>query len=241
MPSMLWFVLAATVCTPSHLEDTPKVIEMWDMLEDQGHRLSAVGGSDDHTAGRNEGATGAAVGSPTPVVLASELSEAAIIDAVRHQHTLVQLRGPDDPFVDAKLRKRDGTLADIGDDIDGISKVELPVHVAGASTMFLELWRNGVKIQEAPVTRDDFSAVLTDEPGAGDYRYRVELTNAGASRIVVTSHFYVHAVAGSGGGCSAGGGSPGAGALLAALAGALARRRRRYDKTARIRSPTARR
>ena len=204
---------------------TPKVIEMWDMLEDQGHRLSAVGGSDDHTAGRNEGATGAAVGSPTPVVLASELSEAAIIDAVRHQHTQVLLRGPDDPFVDAKLRKRDGTLADIGDDIDGISRVELPVHVAGATTMFLELWRNGAKIQEVPVTSDDFSTVLHDEPGPGDVRYRVELTNAGARRIVVTSHFYVHAVAGSGGGCSTGGGSPGV--LLAALAGWVARRRRR--------------
>jgi uncharacterized protein (TIGR03382 family) len=66
--------------------------------------------------------------------------------------------------------------------------------------------------------------VLTDEPGPGDFRYRVELTNAGANRIVVTSHFYVHAVAGSGGGCSAGGGSPGL--LLAALAGWIARRRR---------------
>src|SRR4029079_9607192 len=108
----------------------------------------------------------------------------AIIDAVRHQHTQVLLRGPDDPFVDAKLRKRDGTLADIGDDIDGISRVELPVHVAGATTMFLELWRNGAKVQEVPVTSDDFSAVLTDEPGPGDVRYRVELTNAGARRIV---------------------------------------------------------
>jgi hypothetical protein len=214
---------------------TPKVIEMWDMLEDQGHRLSAVGGSDDHTAGQSEGATGAAVGSPTPLVLAGELSEAAIIDAVRHQHTQVLLRGPGDPLVDAKLRKRDGTLADIGDDIDGVSSVDLPIHVAGARSMFLELWRNGAKIQELSVTSDDFSASLHDEPGAGDFRYRVELTSAGASRVVVTSHFYVHAVAGSGG-CSAAGGSPGL--LLAAFAGWIARKRRRQSR--RI-HPTARR
>lgn len=203
---------------------TPKVIEMWDKLEDQGHRLSAVGGSDDHTAGRGEGSIGAPVGSPTPLVLASELSEAAIIDAVRHQHTLLQLRGPDDPFVDVKLQRRDGTLADIGDDIDGIATVALPVRVTGANSMFLELWRNGAKIQEVPVTSDDFPAILRDDPGAGDFRYRVELTNAGSSRIVVTSHFYVHAIEGRGG-CSAGGGTPGL--LFAALAAWIARRRRR--------------
>jgi uncharacterized protein (TIGR03382 family) len=91
--------------------------------------------------------------------------------------------------------------------------------------MFVELWRNGAKVQEVPVTSDDFSTVLRDEPGAGDFRYRVELTNAGAARVVVTSHFYVHAVEGSGGGCNAGGGSPGI--LLASLAGWIARRRRR--------------
>ena len=33
---------------------TPQVIEMWDGLEDQGHHLAAVGGSDDHRAGMDD-------------------------------------------------------------------------------------------------------------------------------------------------------------------------------------------
>ena len=65
--------------------------------------------------------------------------------------------------------------------------------------------------------------VLTAGYLLGERSYRVELTDAGSSGIVVTSHFYVHAVGGSGG-CSAGGGSPGL--LLAARAGWIARRRR---------------
>src|SRR5262249_2103403 len=73
----------------------PKVIAMWDAALDQGARVAAIGGSDDHTAGQNEGPTGSPIGSPTTLVLADELSEAAILDAVRHGRTIVQLRGPD--------------------------------------------------------------------------------------------------------------------------------------------------
>lgn len=205
---------------------TPKVIAMWDGLEDQGHRLSAVSGSDDHTAGSGEGSVGAPLGSPAALVLASELSEAAIIDAVRHQHTMVQLRGPDDPFLDVKLQRRDGSLADVGDDIDGIADVAIPVHVTGASGMFVEIWRNGAKLTELPVNSDSFDSVAHDSPGKGDHRYRVELTDGGGRRVVVTSHFYVHAVDGSGGGCNAaGGGSPLA--LALAAAGLVIRKRRR--------------
>jgi MYXO-CTERM domain-containing protein len=204
---------------------TPKVIAMWDALEDQGHRLSAVGGSDDHSAGMGAGSIGSPIGSPAALVLANELSETAIIDAVRHQHTMVQLRGPDDPFVDVKLQKRDGSLADVGDDVDGIADVAIPVRVKGASGMFIEVWRNGTKLVELPVTSDDFNGLAHDVPGKGDYRYRIELTDAGRRRVVVTSHFYVHAIDGAGGGCTAAGeGSPLA--LAMAGVGLLLRRRR---------------
>jgi hypothetical protein len=138
---------------------TPKVIEMWDTLEDQGHRLSAVSGSDDHSAGIDEGTIGAAVGSPTARVLADQLSEAAIMDAVRKHHTMVQLRGPDDPVVDVQMKTADGGLADIGDDVAGLGKVELPTHVTGASGYFLQLWRDGAMILEVPVTSNDFSTI----------------------------------------------------------------------------------
>ena len=76
----------------------PQVLTMWDGLLDQGVRIAGIGGSDDHTAGKAEGPTGSPIGSPTTLVLADNLSEAAIVDAVRHGRTIVQLRGPDDPF-----------------------------------------------------------------------------------------------------------------------------------------------
>src|SRR5450755_2665187 len=58
----------------------PRAIALWDMELDAGNKITAIGGSDDHSAGANETSTGSPIGSPTTLVLADNLSEAAIID-----------------------------------------------------------------------------------------------------------------------------------------------------------------
>jgi hypothetical protein len=212
---------------------TPSVIAMWDALEDQGHRLSAVSGSDDHTAGGGTNSIGGSdIGRPTALVLATELSEAAIVDALRHQRTKVQLRGPDDPDVDFAVKTAGGTLADIGDDVDGIARVEMPVHVTGGDGMFVQVWRDGDQLTQIAVTGHDFTATAHDVPGAGDHRYRIELIDDLNRRVVVTSHIYVHAIDASGGcGCRASSGLGGAFPVLAmALPWRARRRRARRDR-----------
>lgn len=206
----------------------PQVIAMWDGLSDQGVRIAAVGGSDDHTAGHSEGPTGAPIGSPTTRVLADHLSEAAILDAVRHGRTMVALRGPDDPVLDLAMRTKTGGAAQIGDDVDGIGRVQLTVHVTGGAGMFAELWRNGALVDAPrPIPSGDTTVEFDDVPGAGDFRYRVELVDDTGRRVVVTSHFYVHAVAAPEGcGCGAGGDLGTAPVLALALAWVHRRRRR---------------
>jgi len=209
---------------------TPKVIALWDMMEDRGHRLSAIGGSDDHTAGVGaDGVVGSALGSPTSLVFAPELSEAAILEALRHQHTKVKLRGPDDPDVDLAIRTAAGGLAELGDDVAGVSRVEMPIRVVGGSGMFVRIWRDGAQIAQLPVTAADFTTTHEDVPGAGDHRYRAELIDEAGRRVVVTSHIYVHATEASSGGCSAAPGSPLAALPLLAL-GLRRRRRRRLPR-----------
>ncbi|MGE5180835.1 MAG: CehA/McbA family metallohydrolase [Acidobacteriota bacterium] len=204
--------------------DTPPVLQMWDGLEDQGYRIAAVTGSDDHTAGMNEGSTGSPVGSPCTLVLADELSEAAIVDGVRHQHTIAQLRGPDDPFVELTMKGKDGSTAEVGDDVDGISSADMTVHVVGGNGYYVQIWRDGKKIEQKLVTSDDFHATFSDKPDVGGTtRYRAELMDDTNQRVVITSHIYAHGVAG-GGGCSTGGGA-GAGTLAALALVALRRRR----------------
>jgi len=176
---------------------TPPAVALWDSILDQSFRIAAIGGSDDHRAG----AADAHIGSPTTLVLADNLSEAAIIDGIKHGRTMVMLRGPDDPFVDAHLVTADGALAEIGDDIVDVAHVELPVHVTGGAGMFLQLWRDGIKVDQIAIDSADFTATFEDTPGAADHRYRLEIIDDANRRIVITSHFFVHGIAGEGGGC----------------------------------------
>ncbi|MEJ7604118.1 MAG: CehA/McbA family metallohydrolase [Kofleriaceae bacterium] len=203
---------------------TPLVMFQWDELSAQGYRLAAIGGSDDHRAGAGTGDTDTPLGSPTTLVLADDLSEAAIVEGIRKGRTIVQLRGPDDPFVEVTMTRADGTAAEIGDDVDGVATVTLPVHITGGAGNLVQLWRNGVKLSQTPITSDDFRVTLTDVPGAGEFRYRLELINDSNNRIVVTSQFYVSAVADAGGCCDAGTSS--LTGLLPALLLLLRRRRR---------------
>jgi Na+/proline symporter len=64
----------------------------------------------------------------TTLVLADNLSEAAIVDAIRRGRTMVQLRGPDDPFVEMKIGD-----AEVGDMISTPEHVDVRVHVVGGA------------------------------------------------------------------------------------------------------------
>lgn len=200
----------------------PSAIALWDDLGGQGFRIAAIGGSDDHRAGEGTGVNDSPIGSPTTLVLADELSEAAILEGLRRGRTIVQLRGPDDPLVELRLG-----AAEIGDEVDGVETAALEASVTGGAGAFLQLWRDGEKIAQVEVTGDAFSHRFEDRPGAAVRRYRLELITNGNQRIVVTSHLYVRGVEGGGCGCRTGGGPGGALAGVSALLLALRRPRRR--------------
>ena len=202
---------------------TPQILQLWDQQEDAGHRISAVTGSDDHSAGQNESSTGAPIGSPCSLVLADELSEAGIIAAIQHQHTMANLRGPDDPPVEVIAHDKKGDLLTVGDDVDNLTGLE--IHVMSASGYLVQVWRDGQKADEVQVKSDDFTYTYHDKPSGDDHRYRVQLIDDTNRPVVITSHVYAHGVASeASGGCNAGG--AGASPLLALGLLGLVRRRR---------------
>lgn len=208
----------------------PRAIEMWDEQLAAGHRIAAVGGSDDHRAGTGTGLTDTPIGSPTTLVLADELSEAGLIDGIRKGRTMVMLRGPDDPFVDVRVRTAGGELAEIGDDIDGVATVTMPLTITNGMGNFVQLWRDGVELEQVEITSDPFEHTFVDTPGASNRRYRVEVINNANNRIVVTSHFFVTAIAEQDG-CGCRSSSPASmfGPLL--VLGLLVRRRRLHARS----------
>jgi len=160
-------------------------LQFWDTQLDAGHRLAAVGGSDDHRAGQDTGALASEVGTPTTIVYASALSEAAILDGIRAGRTQVALRGPDDPLVE--LTTADGKA--IGDDAAG-SGLAVSAHVTGGSGNVLVLVENGKETQQANVDSDDWRHTFHVDVPKGGERLRAHLTD-GLDPIVVTSHLWL--------------------------------------------------
>ena len=68
-------------------------IRFWDNLLKQGHRITAIGGSDNHDATDRTGAKQPPIGSPTTVVYASELSNKGIIAGVKSGRVFLDVAG----------------------------------------------------------------------------------------------------------------------------------------------------
>lgn len=78
--------------------DTPwSGVPFWHAQLDAGHRLTAIGGSDNHDAGKSlSDPGGGAVGQPTTVVRAAALSMPAILDGLRSGNVFVDVQGSRD-------------------------------------------------------------------------------------------------------------------------------------------------
>ena len=212
-----------------------QAIALWDDMLDRGYRITGTGGSDDHRAPTEPDNSESQIGSPTTLVWAEELSEAAIMEGVRQGRVVVKLRGPDDPDVELLASvpgaDADGGRGMIGDTVRG-AEVSLEAVVRGGDGLTLQLWRNGEVDEAVPVSGDEFRHEFRRTTGEAGDRYRLHLTEA--FDVVITNHVWVEWAepideGGGGCGCGAGGGagSGAGGGLLVVLAAALVGRRRR--------------
>lgn len=68
-------------------------IKFWEALLNQGHRITAIGGSDNHDAKDTTGERQSAVGKPATVVFADELSTQGIVEGVKSGRVFVDVAG----------------------------------------------------------------------------------------------------------------------------------------------------
>lgn len=216
----------------------PLAIQFWEKLLTKGAHVAAIGGSDDHRAGKDLEGTQSAIGSPTTLVFARELSVAAILEGIKSGRTVVKLQGPEDPMVELLT-----DVAPTGDTIeDEFVVLRAKVTGGGEEVRFV---KNGEYLPAVPVTGDGFvHELIVDAPKSGEDRYRAEVMVNGKARTITSHVFVKHAVTGrprptaaepasSGCGCNVpGGASAGASAAAAAAAVAIARRRRSAGRRA---------
>lgn len=108
-------------------------LPFWEARLSAGFRIAAVGGSDNHDPGREPASSGEGIGRPMTVVHAAELSQAAVLEAIRRGHAFVDVWGSRDRLLEVTA-KAHGATAEMGDVLPAAAGavVEVAVHVAGA-------------------------------------------------------------------------------------------------------------
>jgi hypothetical protein len=106
-------------------------ISFWQDKLNQGHRITGIGGSDNHDADYPP-KTRSAVGHPTTVVYAANLSERAILDGIRAGHVFIDVEGTANRMLEFTARLGP-TTASMGDAIQSPAGRQLRFSVTMTS------------------------------------------------------------------------------------------------------------
>jgi predicted metal-dependent phosphoesterase TrpH len=122
----------------------------WDEQIAKGYRLTAIGGSDNHEALKGEEVP-SAIGHPTTVVRATELSVAGILGGIRAGHVFIDVTGSRNRMLEVEAHTPD-TTAYMGDAIAAKqgTEIALRVHVVGCMQAKVQALLDG-KLLDAPM------------------------------------------------------------------------------------------
>jgi hypothetical protein len=154
------------VINGGNIEGPTAGMPYWYARLNEGHHITAIGGSDDHGARSARGH----IGSPATVIYARELSEAALLEGMRAGRVYVRTRGPAGPTViltatasQAEAVQMGGTLARGAGNGQTDEPVRLRIEAAKAAGQRAEIVRNGevVATVDVPVSAADAAARAT--------------------------------------------------------------------------------
>jgi hypothetical protein len=167
----------------------------WDAQLREGHRLSAVGGSDSHNA-TNPARPGGSIGWPTTAVEADELSVPAILHGIRAGRTFVDLTASHDKVVDFEAESG-GAHARMGEalHVDAGAKIGVRIQTAGCTGLVVHLLLDGGEVTAVPPLPVDSAsgpveATLT--ASSGRHWLRVEVRDSKGSLQLVSSPIYIN-------------------------------------------------
>ena len=136
---------------------------IWAAWLNRGARLTAVGGSDEHTPDETGDYQ---IGEPTTVVWARELSEAGIVEGLKSGRVYVRTRGPRGPALefDAEVGGRRYQMGEVAP-LNQPARVRLRAEVRGADGHRIEWIRNGQVVAAQGVRSGACEQVIEAKPG----------------------------------------------------------------------------
>lgn len=135
-------------------------VPFWDKRLDEGHRLTGIGGSDNHNA-LSAPDRPSAVGNPTTVIYATELSTPAILAGIRAGHVFVDATASSNRLLTMTGETAQAT-AQMGDSLEAAGKtsIDFEVHETGADKGKISLVEDG-RVLAVTATSNKTGTLLT--------------------------------------------------------------------------------
>jgi hypothetical protein len=163
----------------------------WDSQLRAGHRLAAVGGSDNHNALTAPGEAGA-IGWPVTAIAADELSVSAILNGIRAGRTFVDLTASRDKMVDFEA-EAEGASAKMGGTLHtaGRAAITLSIHAIASPGSRVHLLLDGEEAT-TPLLLEGAAAKATLTAPAGRHYLRLEVRDDGGTSELISSPLYIN-------------------------------------------------
>jgi len=165
----------------------------WDSQLRAGHRLAAVGGSDNHNATTPPGDVGA-IGWPATGVEADELSVPAILNGIRGGRTFIDLTASRDKMLDFEAETQ-GASAKMGGTLHtaGGAAISLRIHTIAAEGSVVRVLLDGEDTDTPlPLERANSTVTTTVTPSAGRHYLRLVVCNRTGVDELISSPLYIN-------------------------------------------------
>jgi hypothetical protein len=165
----------------------------WDSQLRAGHRLAAVGGSDNHNATTPPGDVGA-IGWPATGIEADELSVPAILNGIRAGRTFIDLTASRDKMLDFEAEAQ-GASAKMGGTLHcaGGGVISLRIHTVAAEGSVVHVLLDGEDTNTPlALERLDSTVTTTLTPSAGRHYLRLEVRDRAGVDELISSPLYIN-------------------------------------------------
>ena len=171
----------ASLALPGGAESAVSGIPFWEARLNAGHQITAVGGSDNHDAGLSPTRPGA-IGYPTTVVYAADLSQTSLLEGLRRGHVFIDVEGGGGRLLEVTATLGDRS-AQMGDRLVARAgdAVQLEVHVIGVAGGVAELRGSGASLAASPrqvITNPDQTLTFQVKSGDAAHWLRVDVRGA---------------------------------------------------------------
>jgi hypothetical protein len=177
--------------------------DFWDRQLAKGLRLTAIGGSDNHNALSLAGTVNA-IGRPTTVVEANELSVSAILDGIRRGRVFLDLTASRDKMIDVEARDEtvsekpgDEKWALMGDALTASSghTVSFRIHLASCPNFRVHLLLDGREtsgLEPMPAVAGNETLTFRWSSDGNYHWLRCEVRDAAGNLALISNPIYVN-------------------------------------------------